>query len=145
MIPIILQLCSLGMHVPAAVSREPSLIILGVNIVVLVWFRDQSIVSPTVAQKLLDSIYPFSFIRTVTITALIVLKIWKHHQSSSGSGGVDRGSRLSLGRIMRIVIESAMFYTLQLLVLIILFVLNSDFLVILQPACVPSVGESFLF
>lgn len=76
-------------------------------------------------------------------TALIVLKIYKQHQVSTSHGIVDRTSKLSLIRILRIIIESAMLYTIQLTILIILYYTNNNAKVIVQYAIVPSVGEWF--
>ncbi|KAF8904042.1 hypothetical protein CPB84DRAFT_1823627 [Gymnopilus junonius] len=120
------------------------LLAIGINTVTLIWFQHPKIVPFSIARTLLGLIYPIAFVRNAMATGLIVLKIWRQHRSSTVSGLVDRGSRLSLAKLLRIVIESAMIYTLQVFALVILYFLKSDFQIILQSAVVPSVGLVFV-
>ncbi|PPQ82596.1 hypothetical protein CVT25_007110 [Psilocybe cyanescens] len=115
----------------------PSLLVLsciGINIYVLWWFTHPNAGVSFTASMALNSI----------TTALIALKFYKQHQISTCHGIVDRSSKLSLMRILRIIVESAMLYTVQLTVLIILYYTNSNGEVIVQFAIVPSVGIVFI-
>lgn len=71
---------------------------------------------------------------------MIAFKIWRQHRRSVDSGVISHSS-LDLLTVMRIIIESAMIYTLQLLILIILFPLHSLAQLIVQNAVIPSIGE----
>jgi len=90
----------------------------------------------------LDTIYPLAFAQNVMATSLISYKILSQYRSSAAHGVVDSSSRLSLYRVLRIIVESAMIYPLELLILIILYLKESPAQVILQAAVVPSIGAS---
>lgn len=87
------------------------------------------------------TLYPLAVAQNVLTTGLIVFKIWQQHRLSASHGIVDRGSPLSLLRILRIIIESAMIYTLQVIVYMILFFCQSPAQIILQNMMIPSLGE----
>lgn len=91
--------------------------------------------------SLLDAIFPLALAQNVLTTGLIAFKIWLQHKASSVSGVVGGGSRLSLMHVLVIIIESAMIYTLQLLVLIILYFKPSNVQFVIQSAIVPSIGQ----
>ncbi|KAF9479177.1 hypothetical protein BDN70DRAFT_702819 [Pholiota conissans] len=115
-----------------------------VNVYVLVWFGNPLAYSPHSEIMALNSIYPISLAQNVITTGLITLKIWNQHRNSSASGVVDRSSRLSLLKIVRIIIESAMIYTGQLFILLVLYFRNDTFQYIVQCAIVPSLGIVFV-
>jgi len=110
---------------------------IAVNIYTLSWFQHPMDFSRKSEIMSLNAIYPISLIQNVITTGLIALKIWNQHRQSSASGVVDRSSRLSLIKIMRIIVESAMVYTVQLFILIILYFRNDTFQYIVQAAIVP--------
>lgn len=116
-------------------------VVIAVNIYTLVWFQNPLAFSARSRIMSLNAIYPLSLIQNVMTTGLITLKIWTQHRQSSASGVVDRSSRLTLIRIIRIIIESAMVYTIQLCVLIILYFRDDTFQYVVQSAIVPSIGE----
>jgi len=129
------------------VITVPTLLLLGaigVNAYTLFWFTHPLQANDRVAMVLLNAVYPIAFLQNVMTTGLITLKIWNQHRASSATGVVDRSSRLSLSRILRIIIESAMVYTVQLFVLIILYFRQDNFQFIFQSAVVPSVGLVFV-
>lgn len=117
---------------------------IAVNIYTLSWFQHPMDFSRKSEIMSLNAIYPISLIQNVITTGLIALKIWNQHRQSSASGVVDRSSRLSLIKIMRIIVESAMVYTVQLFILIILYFRNDTFQYIVQAAIVPSIGIVFV-
>ena len=86
------------------------------------------------------TIYPFAFAQNTITTGMIAFKIWRQHRSSTELGVLNH-SPLDLIGVMRIVIESAMIYTFQLLILIILFPVHHNAQLIVQCAIVPSIGE----
>lgn len=55
---------------------------------------------------------------------------------------MDQGGRISLIRVARIIVESAMVYTLQLLIIIVLNFRHNNGQYVVQCAIVPSIGES---
>lgn len=144
-VPTLLLLGAIGMyHATAAVPFSSSyshVSASGVNAYTLFWFTHPLQANDRVAMVLLNAVYPIAFLQNVMTTGLITLKIWNQHRASSATGVVDRSSRLSLSRILRIIIESAMVYTVQLFILIILYFRQDNFQFIFQSAVVPSVGE----
>ncbi|KDR70199.1 hypothetical protein GALMADRAFT_255064 [Galerina marginata CBS 339.88] len=125
----------------------PTLLLLcaiGINSFIIFWFMHPFNVDPIIGFAALDSIYPMAFAQNVITTSLIALKIWKQYRASSASGVVDRSSRLSLIQILRIVVESAMIYTLQIFVLIILYFRFDPSQIIVQSAIIPSIGIVFV-
>ncbi|PPQ89182.1 hypothetical protein CVT25_001150 [Psilocybe cyanescens] len=99
--------------------------------------------SPKLMLSLLNAVYPLALTQNILTTGLIAFKIWLQHRTSSAFGVVDHGSRLSLMRILVIVVESAMIYTLQLFILIILYFKQDNVQFIVRSAIVPSVGIVF--
>ncbi|KAH9476037.1 hypothetical protein JR316_0011606 [Psilocybe cubensis] len=118
----------------------------GINAYTLYWFAHPSDthIDINLVTSLLNSIYPLAFIQNVLTTGLITFKIWLQHKASSAAGVIDRGSRLSLIRVLLIIIESAMIYTFQIFVLIILYFKSNTFQFIVQSAIVPSIGIVFV-
>ncbi|KJA22528.1 hypothetical protein HYPSUDRAFT_202098 [Hypholoma sublateritium FD-334 SS-4] len=117
---------------------------IGVNIYTLIWFSHPLDFGKKSEIMSLNAIYPLSLAQNVITTGLITLKLWSQHRQSSASGVIDRSSRLSLIKIIRIIIESAMVYTIQLCILIVLYFLNDTFQYIVQAAIVPSIGIVFV-
>lgn len=107
----------------------------------MIWFENPLRFSPHSEIMSLNAIYPLSLAQNVMTTGLITLKIWNQHRNSAASGVIDRSSRLSLLKIVRIIIESAMIYTGQLFVLVILYFANNTFQYVVQNAIVPSLGK----
>ncbi|KAF5322080.1 hypothetical protein D9619_002100 [Psilocybe cf. subviscida] len=117
---------------------------IGLNLLVLYMFRHPASLAPEQAIGILNSIYPLAFVQNFMTTALIILKISLQHRASKKAGVVNVGSKLSLIRILRIVIESAAIYTIQILVLNILYFRRDNFQFVIQPAIIPSIGITFV-
>ncbi|KAF9004535.1 hypothetical protein BDQ17DRAFT_1278692, partial [Cyathus striatus] len=115
---------------------------IAINIMLLWWFTHNTVTLAT-SIPWMNTIYPLAFVQNVLTTGMISLKIWRQHRVSSASGVIDSASRLSLINIMRIIVESAMIYTVQLMILIILYPLHHNAQFIVQSAVVPSIGKSF--
>jgi len=120
------------------------LLSIGTNSMIFFWFTHPETVHLDTMLHWLSTIYPFAFAQNVMTTGMITFKIWKQHRQSSASGVVNVSSRLNLINIMRIIIESAMVYTVQLFILIILLPLKSNAQYIVQSAVVPSIGIVFV-
>lgn len=110
------------------------------NAALFFWFTHPNVESPTGVARWMGTVYPFAFAQNIITTGMIAFKIWRQHRRSVDSGVISHSS-LDLLTVMRIIIESAMIYTLQLLILIILFPLHSLAQLIVQNAVIPSIGE----
>ncbi|KAF9004533.1 hypothetical protein BDQ17DRAFT_1354152 [Cyathus striatus] len=115
-----------------------------VNVYLLYWFDHGSASEYPKVVPWLNTVYPLAFTENVLTTGLIALKIWNQHRISTRAGIVDHSSRHSLFNILRIIVESAMIYTVQLMILIILYPLQNLAQVIIQSAIVPSIGIVFV-
>ncbi|KDR70198.1 hypothetical protein GALMADRAFT_103355 [Galerina marginata CBS 339.88] len=113
------------------------------NVALLFWFTHPGSQTETEILQWMATIYPFAFAQNTLTTGMIAFKIWRQHHAST-TVGIRSSSRLDLLGVMRIVIESAMVYTLQLLILIILFPLHHNAQLILQSAVIPSIGIVFV-
>lgn len=116
----------------------------GVNTMLLVWFTHFGMASGEAILSWMATIYPLVFAQNIITTGLIGFKIWTQHRSSTANGVIDASSRLSLMRILRIIIESAAIYTFQLLVLLILYPMQHNAQFIVQSAVIPSIGIVFV-
>lgn len=105
------------------------------------WFYHPFIFTYSEVLRVFRWIYPLSFVQNLMTTGLIILKIFLQHRASKKAGVVNLGSTLSLIRVVRVVIESAAIYTIQLLALIILYFRNDNGQYILQVAISPSIGK----
>ena len=104
------------------------------------WFRHPFAVALGPTFRLLSSIYPIAFVQNFMTTSLIVLKILLQHRASKKAGVVDVGSKLGLARVVRIFIESAAIYTIQMFVLVVLSLRSENFQNVVQAAVTPSIG-----
>jgi len=117
---------------------------IGSNIMLLVWFTHFGMAHFNTVLSWMATIYPAVFAQNVITTGLIAFKIWSQHRSSAANGVFDTSSRLSLIRVLRIIVESAAIYTVQLLILLILYPLQSNIQFIVQSAVIPSIGIVFV-
>ena len=91
----------------------------------------------------MNTIYSLAFVQNSITTSLIAYRIWSQDRRSVAAGISSGGSKSSLIPVIRIVVESAAIYLLELLVLIILYALKHNAQFILQEAVVPTVGECY--
>jgi len=120
------------------------LVCIGTSTYILYWFDHPFNVDPKIALAFLDAIYPIAFLQNVMTTGLISFKLLYQWRVSRASGVTDRGSRLNLLRILRSLVESALIYTLELLLLIIFSLRDNDFQIIVRSASMPSIGIAFV-
>lgn len=124
-------------------SNQTKYLYLGTNSYVLYWFtHPTSNIDFKTLLPVLNSIYPMALVQNILTTSLLSFKIWRQHRASVAAGVDSGGSALSLIHVLRIVVESAMVYTLQIFVLIILYFRQNNVQFIFQAATVPSIGES---
>ncbi|KAF8628852.1 hypothetical protein AX17_005912 [Amanita inopinata Kibby_2008] len=91
----------------------------------------------------LSPVYALAFAQNTLTTILIVFKLWKVHRTSTRSSVHNAGSRLGVVKIMRIVVESALLYTIQLLIVVILGAMKHNAQFLIQASVVPSIGIVF--
>ena len=80
-----------------------------------------------------------SFAINVLTTSLIAYAILRQHFESAATG-IRFAAGFSLIYVARVVVESALIYTLQMLVLSILHQLGHPSIIIFQTTCTPSIG-----
>ncbi|KAG2011877.1 hypothetical protein CC2G_011943 [Coprinopsis cinerea AmutBmut pab1-1] len=124
----------------------PSLLLLGSIVsasVNLHWFRNVESIPFEIVQGFLNATFPLNLAQNLLTTGLIIYKIWDQHRASRRAGIIS-SSGLSLLDVVRIIIESALIYTTQMLLLTILFAIAHPAHIIVQHALVPSMGIVFV-
>lgn len=113
----------------------------GINAYVLEWLQNPVLgARAQLVRRLRGAIYPLALVQNVMTTSLIIFKILLQHRTSKQAGVVDVSSKLGLMRIVRIVVESAAVYTVQILILVILSIRRDNFQYVVQSAVTPSIG-----
>ena len=95
-----------------------------------------TIFSPSLVHWM-DTIYALAFVQNTMTTGLIAYRIWRQDRMSQGS--ISSSFRLIVSA--RVIVESASIYVLNILILIILYALNTNGQFIAQEAIVPVCGE----
>ncbi|KAL0955937.1 hypothetical protein HGRIS_002123 [Hohenbuehelia grisea] len=90
----------------------------------------------------MNTIYALALVQNTMTTGLIAYRIWAQERDTRRVGIHSNGSKSSLMPIVRIIVESAAIYSLELLVLIILYALGHNGQFVVQEAVVPTVGTS---
>lgn len=85
----------------------------------------------------MNTIYALAFVQNTMTTGLIAYRIWRQDKESRGLVGHS----LSLMYLVRIIIESASIYVINVLILIILYAIHSNGQYVAQEAIVPTVGK----
>ncbi|KAL0955935.1 hypothetical protein HGRIS_002123 [Hohenbuehelia grisea] len=91
----------------------------------------------------MNTIYALALVQNTMTTGLIAYRIWAQERDTRRVGIHSNGSKSSLMPIVRIIVESAAIYSLELLVLIILYALGHNGQFVVQEAVVPTVGIVF--
>ncbi|KAF5328433.1 hypothetical protein D9619_013299 [Psilocybe cf. subviscida] len=115
-----------------------------VNIIIWYWIYHPFNIPRKQAVRIFRCIYPLAFAQNLMTTSLIIFKILSQHRASKKAGVIHAGSALSLMRVVRIIVESASIYTVQLLVLIILYFRGDNGQYVVQAAINPSIGMTFV-
>ncbi|TFK18227.1 hypothetical protein FA15DRAFT_730831 [Coprinopsis marcescibilis] len=124
----------------------PSLLLLAsiiVHSINLAWFATSNRALLPIVRYTSDANFPLHFVQNIITTGLISFKIWYQHSLVRRVGVVVNGG-LNLMNIVRIIIESALIYTITMLIMVILFLARHPAAVIFQHALVPITGMVFL-
>lgn len=116
---------------------------IGVTSVNLFWFKNPDSIPWAIIAPFLAAIFPINLAQNVMTTALIAFRIWRHHQEAQLSGLSMSPSTINFLFIIRIVVESASIYTIETLVMIVLFYTAHPGLIIVQHILSPSIGIVF--
>ncbi|KAG2008348.1 hypothetical protein CC2G_013787 [Coprinopsis cinerea AmutBmut pab1-1] len=118
------------------------LVSVGTTSVNLHWFRNPESIPLETMTHFLNVIFPVNLIQNVLTTGLIAFKIWKQYRDTR-SAGLLLTSTSELLTIIRIIVESALIYTIETFAMIILYYKNHPGLVIVQHMLNPSIGIVF--
>jgi hypothetical protein len=117
-----------------------------VNILLMISFRVQyPHTNPTSAkdrQNMLYTVHLCNFFQNILTTGLIISKIWYQYRESKAAGIHKIGS--SLLSAIRIVVESALPFTIELLLMIILCFGKRNEQFAVRYAIVPTIGLQFI-
>ncbi|TEB26265.1 hypothetical protein FA13DRAFT_1795879 [Coprinellus micaceus] len=116
----------------------------GVNTITLAWFNNRSLLSEGTGRLVLKLIYPINLAQNILTTGLIAYRIYSQHKHSQAIGLFRTGAGISLLTIVRILIESALIFTVQQAVLMVLLLAESPGQVVLHATTVPSIGIVFV-
>ncbi|TEB26104.1 hypothetical protein FA13DRAFT_1737760 [Coprinellus micaceus] len=107
------------------------------------WFRHPTSIPWQVMNRMFKITYPLNLFQNVLITGLIAFRLHRRYRKSS-KVGFDASSRIGYIAVMRIVVESALIFTLMQAVMTILWYLNHPSIVIVQHMLPPSMGIVFV-
>ncbi|TEB03993.1 hypothetical protein FA13DRAFT_1825117, partial [Coprinellus micaceus] len=96
------------------------------------------------SSSLLNMVYPINITQSLLTTGLITFKIWRQYILSRSAGLYAGGSGTGLLTIIRIIVESAMIFALQQLLLCVLYYVDSPAQYIFHGTMVPSIGVVFV-
>lgn len=121
------------------------LVSIGTHSVTLHWFRTTFIPLETI-RPLLNTTFPLHLCQNVLTTGLIAFKIWTRHLEARRAGMQDSftSNGLNLIGVIRIVIESAAVYTLQMVLAVILQLIDHPARILLQHCLIPTTGIVFV-
>ncbi|TEB27282.1 hypothetical protein FA13DRAFT_1816426 [Coprinellus micaceus] len=111
--------------------------------ITLHWFRHtDSIPWNSTMKYIVQLTYPLNVIQAVLTTGLIAHRIYSQHRQSARAGirNKDVIGTVSLILILRIIVESAAIYTIEQLLLCVLWAIGNKAVVIVQHAMVPTIG-----
>ncbi|KAF6764257.1 hypothetical protein DFP72DRAFT_871312 [Ephemerocybe angulata] len=106
------------------------------------WFKHPQDFKMNEIIPIFNLTFPLNMAQNVLTTGLIAYKIYMQHRASRASG-LQLSSAVNLVTIVRIIVESAMVYTIVTAIIIILFFVHHPAVVVPQYALPPSIGESF--
>ncbi|KAF6749363.1 hypothetical protein DFP72DRAFT_1167109 [Ephemerocybe angulata] len=125
----------------------PSIVIilasLGTGVTSIYWFRHTTKISDHVMGYIFRTTLVLNLGGNTLTTGLIAFRIWNQHMKSRRAG-IYMSSGVNLITLLRIIVESASFYTLEQLLLIALFYTGHPAIVIVQYASIPSTGIVFM-
>lgn len=110
----------------------------------LIWYQNPISPKSRVAQPIIGLFFPLGFAQHFITTSLIVYRIYTHHQTMSRAG--LHSSQTSRGQpnlliMLRIILESAMIWTVEMLIITALLYLKNPAQVIVKHASIPCSGK----
>lgn len=106
------------------------------------WFKHPQDFKMNEIIPIFNLTFPLNMAQNVLTTGLIAYKIYMQHRASRASG-LQLSSAVNLVTIVRIIVESAMVYTIVTAIIIILFFVHHPAVVVPQYALPPSIGIVF--
>ncbi|KAF9463693.1 hypothetical protein BDZ94DRAFT_1258300 [Collybia nuda] len=126
-----------------AIIVLPSILLIfsiAVNAVIMFWILGPFADRFAELMIWIKTVYPITFAQNILTTGLIVFKILRRYRGSTAAGVRNAGSPLRLIHVVRILVESAMLYTVPLFVMIVLNHRGLNAQIIVQCALVPIIG-----
>ncbi|KAF6746481.1 hypothetical protein DFP72DRAFT_1076332 [Ephemerocybe angulata] len=111
--------------------------------IVTMALRHPDVVPPRFFQLLINIIFPINIAQICLTTGLIAFKIWYQYRVSRAAGLRMHGRGVGLLTIIRIVVESAMIFTVQQVVLGVVVYMRSPLYHIFNSMLSPSIGGIF--
>lgn len=108
---------------------------------ILVVFKHPTAMTVAQYKPLFDMTYPVNLSQNLLTTSLIVYKLWSQHRLSRAAGLGTGESGSGIVAIIRIIVESAMIFAFQHMMLMILYLANSPVQYVFHGTLVPSIGE----
>ncbi|KAJ2914851.1 hypothetical protein MD484_g5562, partial [Candolleomyces efflorescens] len=143
---LVIYRCFIIWECSYSVVAVPTLLLaasIGINTVTVTSFVRPDLMNWSQVVIFLNLIYPVNLAQNILTTGLIAMKIWKQHLVSRESG-LYLASNWNLLTILRIIVESALVYTVQQVVLCVLYFLRHPAQVIIHATLVPSIGIVFV-
>ncbi|TEB20339.1 hypothetical protein FA13DRAFT_1743134 [Coprinellus micaceus] len=112
--------------------------------VIQVGYKRPTLLTPTQAMSLMNMVFPINIALSCLTTGLITFRIWRQHRASRVAGLSEHGAGLGLLTIIRIIVESTMIFTIQQVLLCILYYFDSPAQWALHGTLVPSMGVVFV-
>lgn len=111
---------------------------------ILVVFKHPTAMTVAQYKPLFDMTYPVNLSQNLLTTSLIVYKLWSQHRLSRAAGLGTGESGSGIVAIIRIIVESAMIFAFQHMMLMILYLANSPVQYVFHGTLVPSIGVALI-
>ncbi|KAF6750910.1 hypothetical protein DFP72DRAFT_1071780 [Ephemerocybe angulata] len=115
---------------------------------VAVEYRHPGTLPPRAAWVLVRIIFPVNIMQSCFTTGLIAFRIWRRYRVSRAAGLRAYGGGINLLKVLWIIVESAMIFAMQQIILCIAFYSGSPIQYVFSEMLVPSIGinpETALF
>lgn len=109
------------------------------NSIVMFWLDNPDKMEFKVAHPFFTMIYPINLAQNILTTGLISYRIWRSRQQSR-TAGLQVAFGMDMMTVVRIILESAMIYTIQLVIVLILYLADHPAQLILFGTMAPTVG-----
>ncbi|KAF6749990.1 hypothetical protein DFP72DRAFT_851965 [Ephemerocybe angulata] len=110
---------------------------------VAVEYRHPGTLPPRAAWVLVRIIFPVNIMQSCFTTGLIAFRIWRRYRVSRAAGLRAYGGGINLLKVLWIIVESAMIFAMQQIILCIAFYSGSPIQYVFSEMLVPSIGGGF--